>query len=139
MVNTQCGQREKAHVKHPRKEVPQEKVMRQHSTEPARAAAKVLCPSSRKKRKECNKQTSRRLQMSNEPLMRNHSCLNWTNIPGIQSHCISQEKIPVQVLGTGFFFFFSTSGSTHRNDHLYTHYSPDTSSLIKEVISLLVP
>ena len=104
----------------------------------SQSRSKVLCPSSRKKRKESNKQTSRRLQMSNEPLMRNHSCLNWTNIPGIQSHCISQEKIPVQVLGTGF-FFFSTSGSTHRNDHLYTHYSPDTSSLIKEVISLLVP
>ena len=41
--------------------------------------------------------------MSNEPLMRNHSRLNWTNIPGIQSHRISQEKIPVQVLGTGVF------------------------------------
>lgn len=129
------GRGKKAHVKHHWKEVSQEKVMRQHSTGPVRAASKVLCLSSLKK-KESYKQISKRFQMPKETLMRTHSSLNWTNIPGIQSHHYQPREDSSSVLGTGF---FSTSGSTHRNDHLYTHYSPDTSSLIEEVIPLLVP
>lgn len=77
----------KTHAKHHWEEVSQENLMRQHSTGQVQAASNMLCICSFKKKS--YKQKDFRCP-------KNHYFFNWTNLPGIQSHPISQEKILVQ-------------------------------------------
>lgn len=64
--------------------------MRQHSTGLIGAASKVLRISSFKTKDPTNKEAE------DFKCPKSHSSFNGTNIPGIQSHHISQEKIPVR-------------------------------------------
>lgn len=105
VVNTDCGQKEKSTCETSLKGSVTGKTFEaafcgagQSSTKAAMHLFNI--------KKNPAKETRQRFQMSKEPLMRNHYSFNWTNIPGIQSHLISKEKLLTQCWKLFFVFVF---------------------------------